>query len=344
MTRFIRLGLAGAALLFLAPAAPAQRLFNRRELAGTVVDYTNNGRHDRRIWSDTLGQKRDLYVYLPPGYDPCKQYPVLLWLHGLLQDERAFVADGLSHLDRAMACGRLVPTIVVIPDGTLVGRSTILEPSPLHLNCNLGRFEDFIVQEVWPFVRANYPVRPEREAHAIAGFSAGGAAAYRIGFRYREEFGVILGISPPLNVRWLDCRGRYFGNFDPGCQGWREELRPRDAVGRFYLGLVTIRMGQLTTPLYGRGPHVIGELSRESPAEMLDHHDVRPGEFAMFVGYGSKDQFNLDAQCESFVYRAHERGLEVTTVRVPNGRHNLTLAQKVMPAAVEWLGPLFAGY
>jgi len=37
-----------------------------RHLRGRLVSYTRRGFQDHRIWSDSLGQKRDLLVYLPP--------------------------------------------------------------------------------------------------------------------------------------------------------------------------------------------------------------------------------------------------------------------------------------
>ena len=55
-------------------SAPASPRVNR-QLHGRVLDYTANHGQDRRIYSPALCQKRDLYVYLPPCYDPCKQYP-----------------------------------------------------------------------------------------------------------------------------------------------------------------------------------------------------------------------------------------------------------------------------
>ena len=41
-----------------------------RKLKGKVLDYTANHGCDNRIWSRMLGQRRDLYVYLPPNFDP----------------------------------------------------------------------------------------------------------------------------------------------------------------------------------------------------------------------------------------------------------------------------------
>ena len=46
-------------------------------LAGQLVDHTYNHGPDKRIWAPTLQAKRDLYVYLPPAYDPTKNYPIV---------------------------------------------------------------------------------------------------------------------------------------------------------------------------------------------------------------------------------------------------------------------------
>src|SRR5580693_8861679 len=69
---------AAALLLFAAATASAQaQVFNlvkldhlNRKLHGRVVDFTQNHGTDRRLHSPVLGRPRDLYVYLPPAYDP----------------------------------------------------------------------------------------------------------------------------------------------------------------------------------------------------------------------------------------------------------------------------------
>ena len=98
-----------------------------RQLAGRLVDHTHNHGADNRIWSAALCERRDLYVYLPPGYDCNQRYPVVLWLHGVIEDERTIIREGgLASWDAAMACGRLPPMIIAIPDGSLRGRPTLL--------------------------------------------------------------------------------------------------------------------------------------------------------------------------------------------------------------------------
>jgi hypothetical protein len=64
---------------------------------------------------------------------------------------------------------------------------------------------------------------------------------------------------------------------------------------------------------------------------------VQPGQLCMYIGYGGKDQFNLDAQVESFLHRATERGLCVEVGYEPRGRHDLRTAVKLLPGILDWL-------
>jgi S-formylglutathione hydrolase FrmB len=315
-----------------------------RELHGTVVDYTHNHGADRRIWSEALHQRRDLYVYLPPRFDPALSYPFVLWLHGFAQDEQSFIKEVIRPLDAAMAAGKLPPVIIAAPDGSLNGDPCLVTAGSFFVNSDAGRFEDYVMQDVWNFMMEHYPIRPEREAHVLAGVSMGGGGAYSLAIKYRDRVKVVVGIFPPLNTRWLDCHGRYFGNFDPACWGWRTDFsRRHEVVGRFY-GVVLIPMKRVVEPVYGKGPDVAAKVSQENPIEMIDRLDLKPGELDMYIGYGGKDQFNVDAQVESFLYRARQRGLCLTVSYVPNGKHDLRTALKFFPSVVEWLTPRLAPY
>ncbi len=87
----------------------------RHALHGQLVDFTHNHGADRRIWSPALGQRRDLYVYLPPGFDPRKQYPLAIFLHGAGQDEQFFLQSQVHHFDRAIVTGIMPPVILAGP-------------------------------------------------------------------------------------------------------------------------------------------------------------------------------------------------------------------------------------
>jgi S-formylglutathione hydrolase FrmB len=341
------------ALFPLVAVAPASAFFGlgnnveraNARLAGCVVDFTNHNGTDRRIWSPALGERRDLYVYLPPGYDPAQSYPVVFWLHGIAQDEQSFLNDGIVDIfDSAIVSGKLPPLVVVVPDGSLTGRATTLWSSNAFLNTDAGRFGDYLMVDVWNFVFTRYSLRPEREAHVLAGVSIGGGNAFTQAIRNRDRIGVVFGIFPPLNLRWMDCNCRYKGKFDPCCWAWRTDIsRGHEALARFYL-VFTVRVRKLVYPLYGRGPDAIARISADNPIELLDTSNLQPGELEMYVAYAGRDQFNIDAQVESFLYRARQRGLDVAAAYDPRGRHDLRTARGFAPGIIDWLGSRLAPY
>lgn len=310
-------------------------------LHGQIIDFTNNHGQDRRIWSSALCEKRDLYVYLPPGYDPAQRYPIAFWMHMGRQDEKAFLGDIAYEFDEAMACGTMPPTIVVVPDGSFHGEPPMLTAGSFFINSRAGRYGDYLMNDIWEFVTAHFPVRPEREAHVLMGASMGGFGAYNLGFKYADRFKILAGIFPPLNVRWLDCHGHYNRDFDPCCWGWRTKFPPHEVVS-CYRG-IPILLKHFSGPIFGRRPDV-STVSRGNPIEMLDLYGVKPGQYDMFIGYGGKDELNLDAQIESFLFFAREHGLEVDVSYLPKGRHDQATLLKLLPDALRWLGPKLAPY
>src|SRR5581483_6528222 len=151
-------------------------------------------------------------------------------------------------------------------------------------------------------------------------------------------------MMPPLNLRYVDCHGRYFANFDPACTGYADRLRPWQPVARFF-GVIKIRERRLTMPLFDRKDRdAINRIAQENPVEMLDALDIRPGEFDMFIGYGGRDEFNIDAQVESFLYVARRRCLAIKVAYDPKGHHTPSSGRRLFPEFVRWLGPLLRCY
>ncbi len=85
-------------------------------------------------------------------------------------------------------------------------------------------------------------------------------------------------------------------------------------------------------------------IARDNPIEMLDAYNVQNGDINMYVAYAGMDEFNLDAQAESFLYRTHERGISVEVDYHPWGRHNRLTLRNMIPPAIEWLGCKLAPY
>src|ERR1043166_7734828 len=112
-----------------------------RCIQGQVLDFTQNHGKDRRIWSNALCAKRDLYVYLPPGYTPAKKYPLVIFLHGAGQDERMFLPMAKS-IDKKIVDGKIPPMVVAIPDGAILERPSVIRMASFWANTKAGRFED----------------------------------------------------------------------------------------------------------------------------------------------------------------------------------------------------------
>lgn len=313
-----------------------------RCLHGQILDFTHNHGKDRRIWSAALCAKRDLYVYLPPNFDPAKKYPLAIFLHGAGQDERLFLNSLAKDLDRAIIDGKLPPVIVAAPDGSLKGHPSVFGIASFFANTDAGRYEDYLMEDVWNFLFANFPIRPEREAHSLIGASMGGSAAFTQAIKHKDKIKIAVGFVPALNLRWVDCHDRYETPFDPDCWGWRTKLHPFEIIGR--PGIFRIRFHNLYGPMIGHGPDALDKLSRFNPIEVMDHYDLKPGDLDLYAAYGGKDEFNIMAQVESFLYHAKERGIKVGVGFDPDGRHNEETARRLFPAALDWIAPLVAPY
>ena len=316
-----------------------------RKLHGQILDFTNNGcGKDKRLWSRSLQELRDLYIYVPPCFDWNQRYPLVILMHGFGTDERMLLKIA-PMIDEAILDGRLPPVIIAAPDGSLAGDPKVLLPGSLFVNSQAGDFEDYICQDVWDFMVQHFPICPEREAHVLAGYDMGGFAAYSIAMRHRDGFGVAIGMMPLLNLRWTDKLGHYMAKFDPYDWGWRNQLNSRELLACFYLGLGNVRVRNIVGPLWGeQDEEVLEEISYVNPIELIDRTGLRPGDLAMYVAYAGQDDYNIDAQVESFLYMARYRGLPVGVGYAPNGKHDITTAMHLVPGIIKWLGPLLAPY
>jgi len=328
-----------------ATAAPAQ-VFDfvnldrlNRKLCGKLVDRTWNHGQDRRIDSPILEMKRDLYIYLPPGYDPAVAYPLIIFLHGADLDEHAFLdPKDLLWLDGMMQRGEIPPAIVAAPDGTYEGKNRIIGTHSLWVNGKGGRFEDHLIQEVYPYLIRTYSIRPEPRAHALLGISAGGYGAMSTILKHRDLFGVVATLGGPLNMRYYNVQGRYGDDFDPATYRERAVYNPNEVIARYYGGLVRRKVKTFLSPVYGTDPGVLDRIARDNPADLLLSTNLQPGEISIYVAYPGRDNYNFDAQDESFAWIAAGRGIALTLVRDPKGKHNLPYFEKADLPAFEWLG------
>ncbi len=158
--------------------------------------------------SDVLGNTRDLYLYLPPGYDhETDAYPVLYMHDGQnLFDPMAFYGGWQVDdvIDDLLARDRMREVIVVGMANTpaRTDEYTHVEDFlPLDggwVGGEAAEYARFVVDEVKPFVDARYRTLPGRESTAILGSSLGGLVSFYMGWAYSDVFAFVGGMSSTL--------------------------------------------------------------------------------------------------------------------------------------------------
>jgi enterochelin esterase-like enzyme len=138
--------------------------------------------------SKTLGTTRQMLVYTPPGFNPngTKKYPVLYLIHGGSDTEETWTKVGRANLiaDNLIAQGKAVPMIIVMPYGN-VRPSTVPDG-----------FTKDVMNDVIPFIEANYPVLTDSKNRAVAGFSVGGGQTLNIGLTNTNKFAYVCSYAP----------------------------------------------------------------------------------------------------------------------------------------------------
>ena len=132
-------------------------------------------------------------VVLPASFDAdkTKHFPILYALHGLGDNEQFFVHSGLWNLiEDLRERGELRDFLIATPAG---GAS-------FYINSKDGkvRYEDFLLQEFFPFIEKRYRAAPGRANRAISGVSMGGYGALHLAFRHPELFSSVSAHSAAL--------------------------------------------------------------------------------------------------------------------------------------------------
>lgn len=149
--------------------------------------------------SPTLKMDRRMYVYTPAGYNKSQdKYPVLYLHHGAGGDEDAWATMGraVQIADNLIAQGKARPMIIVMPNGNANDVAAITEVQRATRSQNAfpppratgGGYEASIINDIIPYIEANYRVLASQENRAIAGLSMGGGQTFNIGLRNTDKF------------------------------------------------------------------------------------------------------------------------------------------------------------
>lgn len=150
--------------------------------------------------SDTCGTDRGVNILLPADYSPDRQYPVFYVLHGIFGDENSFTSDTgnkISEIVTNMAAdGRIPAPIIVFPN---MYASSVPGQQPGFTAEACEPYDNFVndlVNDLMPYMAANYSVLTDREHTWLAGFSMGGRETLYITLCHPELFGYVCAISP----------------------------------------------------------------------------------------------------------------------------------------------------
>jgi predicted alpha/beta superfamily hydrolase len=157
-----------------------------------------------------LRNKRDLIVYLPPGYQqqPSRRFPVL-YLHdgqNLFDGSTSFIPGMDWHVgqtaDQGIYEARVEPLLIV---GIYnAGKQRLGEYTPTRMprlgGGRANRYAKFLLEEVQPFVRRSYRVLDGPQNTGIGGSSLGGLVSLYLGLKMPQVFGRIAALS--ASVWW----------------------------------------------------------------------------------------------------------------------------------------------
>ncbi len=137
--------------------------------------------------SPSTGTQRRAFVYTPPGYEQetSKRYPVLYLQHGWGEDETAWHNQGHANLimDNLIAEGKVKPFLIVMTYGMTnevrMGQMGAFD---------ISGFEKVLVNELVPYVDANFRTLKDQRNRAMAGLSMGAMETRMITLKHLDKF------------------------------------------------------------------------------------------------------------------------------------------------------------
>jgi len=153
-------------------------------------------------FSKVTGKWRRCFVYTPPDYDkdPNKRFPVLYLQHGYNENETGWGHQGCAGfiLDNLIAEGKVRPFIVVMENGGIAlggNRPAAGGRGPGAPTRGNGRggfdfsaFEHALIEDVIPYMDANFRTIPDQPHRALAGLSMGGMQTHTISLAHIDTF------------------------------------------------------------------------------------------------------------------------------------------------------------
>ena len=176
---------------------------------------TKNG-HQPTANSQEAGEWRHALVYTPAEYEKGKKkYPVLYLQHGMGEGETSWMLQGkMQHImDNAIAKGEAVPMIVVMESGDIKAPFNFAGGgSNQQGRSEYGAsFYPVLLNDLIPYIDANFRTKSDREHRAMAGLSWGGHQTFDVVLQNLDKFAWLGTFSGA--IFGLDVKTAYDGVF-----------------------------------------------------------------------------------------------------------------------------------
>jgi S-formylglutathione hydrolase FrmB len=297
---------------------------------------------------------RSFPVYLPPSYDsPGKKFPVVYLLMGFTGEGKmslnlSFLNENIEQrLNRLMRSGKIKEMIVVLPDCiTKYGGSQFINSTAT------GRYEDYIVKEIVPFIDKKYRTIPSSNSRAVMGKSSGGYGAVMLSMRNPNVFGLMCSTAGDMyfeycyfsDLKFIRDLKKY-GKGDKAIANFiKKELNYKHPKPKsFHSILNTIGMASCYSPnpngFKTKGYNFdmpldieTGEMNidvmkrwhRHDPARLVGKYKKNLKKLKLiFIDAGTRDEFYLDIGARIFCDKLKKNGINFIHEEFNDGHFNL---------------------
>lgn len=314
-----------------------------RPLAGTVERLVVES---ELLAGNPLGDpaRRPLYVYVPPGADSV-ELPSVYVLQGyggqldMWSSRPDFELNIFERLDAMFAAAECPPAVIVFVDAwTRYGGSQFLN-SP-----STGPYQDYVCDEVVPFVDAHYPTASSRDRRGVSGKSSGGYGAMVLSMMRPDVWGAFAShagdalfecsLQPEFAAVARTLRDEFNGSFDVFLEHFRSLQRfdfKRDGPPLITYGMACVYTPDPARPGDGLIPFEIstGRLIDELWERWLEFDPVRmaPGHAdalrsmrRIYLDAGNRDEFFLDLGARAFADELDKLGVDYS-LELYDGTH-----------------------
>jgi enterochelin esterase-like enzyme len=281
--------------------------------------------------------ERTIAVYLPEGYDDgADEYSLFVGLAGFtgsglkLLGWQGFGESVPQRADRLVEQGAMGPVILAFPDCfTALGGNQYVNSAAL------GRWEDFLLDDMIPAIESRFRVRRDAPSRAVFGRSSGGYGALIQAFLHADRWGGVACHSADINfdlcyrpdmAKAVDELARHGGDVTR----FIEQLRSVDKIaGSEMYALMLLAMAATYDPdpdaPFGVrlpvDPHTCQLLDERwqrwlefDPLRMVERLECQDNLRrlpALFIDCGSKDQYGLHYGARALVRRLKDLGIDL---------------------------------